>query len=274
MKILADMHIHSNNSFDADNTVLELCQSAVEKGISTIAITDHMEAPEIKLGDRSVFGDMVKQISKSVEEAKIANELMDDDIKVLRGMELGEPMHEPKLTKKALSIAEFDFILASIHNIRNTEDFYYLEYTERNVPDLLERYFDELLETAENADFDSLAHLTYPMRYILERTDIRPNLEDYYDVIDKILIALGKREKALEINTSMVGRIGITMPDINIIKRFRELGGKYVTIGSDAHKRENVGNYIEEGIEIARTCGFEYFTVFENRNPNLVQIWY
>lgn len=274
MKILADMHIHSDNSFDADNTVLELCQSAVEKGIGTIAITDHMEAPEIKLGDRSVFGDMIKQISKSVEEAKIANDLMGDEIKVLRGMELGEPMHEPKLTKKALSIAEFDFILASIHNIRDTEDFYYLEYTEKNVPDLLERYFDELLETAENADFDSLAHLTYPMRYILERTDIRPNIEDYYDVIDKILIALGKRGKALEINTSMVGRIGITMPDINIIKRFRELGGKYVTIGSDAHKRENVGNYLEEGIEIARTCGFEYFTVFEKRQPKLVEIWF
>lgn len=274
MKILADTHIHSDNSFDADNTVLELCQSAVEKGISIIAVTDHMEAPEIKLGARSVFGDMVKQISKSVEEVDVANELMGDEIKVLRGMELGEPMHEPKLTKKALAIADFDYILASIHNIKDTEDFYYLEYTEKNVPELLERYFNELLDTAQNADFDCLAHLTYPMRYILERTEIRPNLEEYYDVIDKILISLGKRGKALEINTSMVGRIGLTMPDINIIKRFRELGGKYVTIGSDAHKSANVGNFLEEGIKIARTCGFEYFTVFEKRQPKLIEIWY
>lgn len=274
MKILSDTHLHSDNSFDAENTVLRMCQSALERGISIVAITDHMEAPEIKLGARSVFGDMVKQISKSVEEASIANELMGDKLRVLSGMELGEPMHEPKLTKKAMAIGDFDFILASIHNIRDTEDFYYLDYNSVDIKDLLTRYFDELLETAQNADFDSLAHLTYPMRYILERTDIRPDLDDYAEVIDKILNTLIERDKALEINTSTIRKIGIPMPDIKIIKRFKELGGKYITIGSDAHKCEFVGCDIEKGIEIAKTCGFDYFTVFEKRKPELVQIWY
>ncbi|MCR5652316.1 MAG: histidinol-phosphatase HisJ family protein [Ruminococcus sp.] len=274
MKILSDTHIHSDNSFDAENTVLEMCQAAVENDISIIAITDHMEAPEIKLGDRSVFGNMIKQITNSVKDAEVANELMNGKLRVLRGMELGEPMHEPKLTKKAMAIADFDFVLASIHNIRNTEDFYYLNYDEVDVPDLLRCYFDELLETAENADFDSLAHLTYPLRYIIERTDIRPDLEDYSAVIDNILKTLVKRDKALEINTSGIRSIGITMPDIKIVKRFRELGGKYVTIGSDAHRNSDVGYMIEKGIETARTCGFEYFTVFEKRQPELIQIWY
>lgn len=274
MKILSDTHIHSDNSFDAENSVLELCQSALEKGISIIAITDHMEAPEIKLGDRSVFGNLIKQISKSAEEVDIANELMNGQLKVLRGMELGEPLHEPKQTKKAMAIADFDFILASIHNIKDTEDFYYLEYNENNVTDLLNRYFDELLDTAQNADFDSLAHLTYPLRYIIERTDIRPDLNEYSLVIDNILKALVKRDKALEINTSGIKSMGVTMPDINVVKRFKELGGKYVTIGSDAHKRTDVGCNIEKGIETAKTCGFDYFTIFENRQPELIQIWY
>lgn len=274
MKILSDTHIHSINSFDAENSVYDLCTAAIEKGISYIAFTDHMEAPEIKLGDRSVFGNMVKQISKSVSDAEEAYKIFDGQLKVLRGMELGEPMHEPRLTKKAMAIADFDFVLASIHNVRNTEDFYYLEYRESEVPDLLKRYFDELLETALNADFDSLAHLTYPLRYIIERTDIQVNLEDYSEVIDNIFKALIERDKALEINTSGLRTIGMTMPDITLVKRFRELGGKYVTIGSDAHKTENVGYGIEKGIEIARTCGFEHFTVFEKRKPQLIQIWY
>ena len=89
MKVLSDMHIHSDNSFDAENTVLEMCQAALEKGIKIIAIPDHMEAPEIKLGDRSVFGNMIEQITSSVKDAEVANELMNGEIKVLRGMELG-----------------------------------------------------------------------------------------------------------------------------------------------------------------------------------------
>ena len=64
------------------------------------------------------------------------------------------------------------------------------------------------------------------------------------------------------------------MPDINIIKRFKELGGKYVTIGSDAHKSADAGYEIEKGVMTAKTCGFDYFTVFEKRKPELVQIWY
>ena len=274
MKILPDTHIHSENSFDAENSVRELCLSAIEKDISVIAITDHMEAPEIKLGDRSVFGNMMKQISKSVSDAEAAAKEFDGKLKVLRGIELGEPMHEPKLTKKAMAIADFDFILASIHNIKDTEDFYYLEYNESNVPKLLKRYFDELLDTAQNADFDSLAHLTYPLRYIIERTGIRPDLDEYSGVIDDILKAVIKRDKALEINTSGIRSIGVTLPDIKLIKRFRELGGKYVTIGSDAHKSIDVGYKIEKGIDIAKTCGFEHFTIFEKRQPKLIQIWY
>ena len=274
MKVLSDMHMHSDNSFDAENSVREMCLSAIEKDISTIAITDHMEAPEIKLGDRSVFGNMIKQITKSVADVEAARDEFEGKIRVLKGIEIGEPMHEPKLTKKAMDIADYDFVLASIHNVKDAEDFYYLEYNESNVPALLTQYFDELLDTAMNADFDSLAHLTYPTRYIIQRTDINPELEKYTDVIEKILKALAERDKALEINTSGLRTIGITMPDINIVKRFKELGGKYVTIGSDAHKVSNIGYGIEKGIQIAKTCGFDYFTVFENRKPELVQIWY
>ena len=275
MKILSDTHIHSDNSFDAENSVRELCLSAIEGGLSSIAITDHMEAPEIKLGSRSAFGNLMKQIEKSVKDSEACAAEFAERLTVLRGMELGEPMHDTKLTKKAMSIADFDFVLASIHNVKDTEDFYYLEYNASNVPVLLEKYFNELYDTAENADFDSLAHLTYPLRYIVERTDIKVDLDNYSELIDGILSTLVKREKALEINTSgLFNPIGVTLPDIDVIKRFRELGGKYITIGSDAHKAEFVGRGIEKGVETAKLCGFDHFTVFEKRAPKMIEIWY
>ena len=275
MKILCDSHVHSKNSFDGESTVLEICNSAVEKGISAVTITDHMEAPEIRLGDRSVYGNAVKQITQSVKDVETLAPEFEGRVRLLRGMELGEPMHMPKLTKRAMEIADFDFILASVHNLKDMEDFYYLEYNSRNTDELLRMYFDELLDTAENADFDSLAHLTYPLRYVCERTDIKVDLDKYIDAIDSIFKALIKREKALEINTSgLFKKIAATMPDINLVRRFRELGGKYITIGSDAHNCNDLAQGIEQGIELAKVCGFDHFTVFKNRKPEMVEIWF
>lgn len=275
MKIICDTHVHSDNSFDGESSVIEICEAAVKKGINTVVITDHMEAPEIRLGDKSVYGNARKSIAQSVADVEKHSEKYEGKLRLLKGMELGEPMHIPKLTKKALEIADFDFILASVHNLKDEEDFYYLEYNENNVGGLLERYFDEILDTAENAEFDSLAHLTYPLRYIYERTDIKPDINKYSEVIDKIFKALIKRDKALEVNTSGLFKpIGTTLPDINLVRRFKELGGKYVTVGSDAHNANDLGKGVEKGIELVKTCGFKYYTVFEKRKPKFVEIWY
>ncbi len=275
MKIICDTHVHSDNSFDGNSSVFEICEAALDKGINTVIITDHMEAPEIRLGDRSVYGNAVKSITKSVADVEEVSEKFKGKVKLLKGMELGEPMHMPKMTEKALAIADFDFILASIHNLKDKEDFYYLDYNNENVDDLLSKYFEELLDTALNADFDSLAHLTYPLRYIYERTDIRPDLDNYSEIIDEIFLALIKRDKALEINTSgLFKEIKSTLPDINMVRRFKELGGKYVTIGSDAHNQKDLAKGVEQGIELAKTCGFNYYTVFEKRTPKYIEIWY
>lgn len=275
MKIICDCHTHTINSFDAENTLKEMCQNAIDKGISILAVTDHLEAPELSLGAKSQYGDMLQQIKNCASDVELCREEFGDSLKILKGLELGEPMHNIKLTKKALGITDFDFILASVHNLKDYEDFYFLEYTEENVDLLLDLYFQELLDTTENADFDSLAHLTYPLRYIVERMHIKPDLYKYKSTIDDILKNLVEREKALEINTSGLFKpIGTTLPDINLVKRFKELGGKYVTIGSDAHNCENLGAGIEKGIDIAKVCGFKYYTIFEKRQPKLIEIWY
>lgn len=275
MKILCDSHVHSHNSFDGESTVREICEAAVNKGISTVTITDHMEAPEIRFGDRSVYGNGIKQISKSVKDVEELASEFEGRVRLLKGMELGEPMHMPKLTKRAMEIADFDFILASVHNLKDMEDFYYLEYNDSNTDELIKMYFDELLDTAQNADFDSLAHLTYPLRYVCERTDIKVNLDKYIDTIDSIFKALIKREKALEINTSgLFKKIAVTMPDIDLVRRFKELGGKYVTLGSDAHNCNDLAQGIEQGVELAKVCGFEHFTIYKNRKPEMVEIWF
>ena len=70
-------------------------------------------------------------------------------LRLLKGMELGEPMHIPEMTEIAMAIADFDFVLASIHNLKDVEDFYYLEYNEGNVDNLLKRYFTTKRRTVQ-----------------------------------------------------------------------------------------------------------------------------
>lgn len=271
--ILCDMHTHSNNSFDAKNTVDDMCKSAVSKGLYAISITDHCEAPEILLGDACEYGDFDVLIPKSFKESKLAQEKYSSKLKVLCGLELGEPMHNLSCTQKALGYGDFDFILASVHNLRNMQDFYFLDYQKLDADEILNLYFDELAETATFNNYDSLAHLTYPLRYIKEKTGKIPDLSKYQDKIDNIYNILIKNNKALEINVSGLYKgFGFTLPDEIQIKRFKQLGGKYITIGSDSHNIDDVGKCIEQGMELAKKCGFTHYTIFEKRKPVSIEL--
>ena len=62
------------------------------------------------------------------------------------------------------------------------------------------------------------------------------------------------------------------LPNKEIIIRFKKFGGKYVTIGSDSHFKEKLGNFVEQGFDTLKECGFDCFTIFENRKPKLIEI--
>lgn len=272
MKI-CDIHTHSSNSFDAENTVEEMCNSACNKGLFALAITDHCEAPEILLGSESEYGDFNKLIPKSNYETSILQDRYKGKIKILRGIELGEPMHNAECTKKALCFGDFDIIIASVHNLRNRPDFYYMDFKKEDAHIILDMYFDELLETASFDSFCTLAHLTYPLRYIKRDTGVIPNLSPYRDKIDLIYETLIKKDKALEINVSGLFKgLGETLPAFDEIKRYHDLGGKYITLGSDAHNINDVGRDIEKGIELAFKAGFKSYYIYENCCPYEITI--
>lgn len=270
---ICDSHVHSDCSFDARDPVEKLALAAVKKGISSITVTDHCEAPMVMLGDKSKYGHFDVLIPKSIQKTEACRKKYQGRLDIYTGLELGEPLQDPTGTSRALSYGAFDFVLASVHNLQGEEDFYYLEYTKENVPVLLNRYFDELLMTADFPHFDSLAHLTYPLRYIAERTDIQVCLSDYAGKIDGILKKLAERQKALEVNTSgYFKKIGAALPDESIVKRFKELGGKYVTLGSDAHSAEALGQGLDKGMSLIRNCGFQAYTIFSKHRPVLVDL--
>lgn len=252
-----DSHIHTDNSFDSETPAELQVDRAHELGIEYITITDHCDIIEWSDSD----------IARSNAQASELNQKY-SDLTVLRGIELGEPLQDLNGTSQVLGLCEYDFILCSLHNIKDEEDFYFLHPNVEQAHSLLTRYFDELLEIVQWNEFDALAHLTYPLRYMIGREKLDIDMNLYLPVIRKILGTLASNGKALEINTSgLRAKDGFLMPTLEYVKLFRELGGKYITLGSDAHVPEHIAVGMRDGIAVAKEAGFGCAAIFVDRKP-------
>lgn len=261
-----DMHTHSDHSFDGNHSCMLLCESAQEKGLSGIAITDHCEIDAKKYDFRTFCTNQFVDTYKT-------KRFFEGQLLVLQGLELGQAIYNKELAENILSTYRYDFVLGSIHNLENMEDFYFLDYSNYDIYELLDRYFDALIELCIWNNFDSLAHLTYPLRYIIGNAKLSVDLRRFADKIETILKLLVDNHKALEINTSgLFLEMNETLPGKDTIKLFKQLGGEYITIGSDSHFFNKIGLGIEQGMEIAKECGFDYFTIYEKREPVLLPI--
>ena len=261
--MLVDTHLHSDNSPDGHHSAMFICESAVAMNLKAISITDHCEIDVFYQDhyDRSTV--------QSYFEILKAREAYRGKLVVLRGIELGEPVYDLALTEKLLSKLEYDIVIGSLHNLRGMEDFYYMKsFTEADAKRWLVEYYDELIRMADWGKFDTMAHITYPHRYFFKRSGISVNMDDYKKQTAELFSLLAEKEIALEINTGGLRQpLNKLSPEADLVKRFRELGGKYVTFGSDAHYVEDLAKDFDKAAEAARYAGFQSCVFFQNRNP-------
>ena len=270
---ICDCHTHSQHSFDGCETIDDMCNKAIELGINVLTVTDHCEANGWKNSAESEFGDFTKRIPQSINSLKESQNKFTDKLTLLRGIELGQAMQDLESADEILALDDYDFVLASVHNVRNERDFYWLEYTESSAKELLHTYFNEVLEVADWNKFDSLSHLTYPLRYICGVNNIAIDINEYLPIIDKIFNTLIKNGKALEVNSSGLRQeIAEPMPNKFLLERYYSLGGRLVTVGSDAHKKEDLGKGINEVLNMLKSIGFTNYCYFKKRKPIKVEL--
>ena len=270
--LLIDSHVHSHHSRDSRQTLEEIRRAAVEKGLSGVAVTDHADIWVIKKED--VFN----HIAASVMEAKLANGLYEGEVAFLAGIELADQVDGIANAKKLLELADYDVVLASVHCVEFEEwedNYAFLDFgdsvPEEKLREYLAVYFDKLLLTAQTQEYDVLSHLTCPLRYINGKYRRNIGVEEHRETIAEILKAVISREKALEVNTSGLGReYGETLPDRAILEAYYALGGRRITLGSDGHTPEDVGNGFDEAIGMLKDIGFEGYTYYEGRKPKFV----
>ena len=125
---------------------------------------------------------------------------------VMNGIEMGQAIQNKEKAQEILRRYRFDFVLGSLHCIRGMDDFAYIDFSDLDVDVILTRYFEEILELCQWGQFDSLAHLTYPLRYIAGQSRIPVDLSRYDSIIDEILRTLAQKGLGLEINTAGLRR--------------------------------------------------------------------
>ena len=253
-----DFHCHTKYSFDSKTDPEELILSAISKDLKAIAITDHAD---VDCEDQGLYWDFSFPGRKECI-AELKNKYK-DKIKVFYGIEIGQPYNRTEFSKKLIEGNGFDFVLGSVHNLKSMVDFCFLKYEsipESMVEYLYRRYIEDNMKLTEIDYIDSIGHISYPMRYI-SLAGASFDISKLYPEYEKLCKTIVHNGKIIEINTSTLRKgFDFTMPSDDILDIYKSVGGKYVTLGSDAHTAGDVGANIEDGMKLAQKLGLTVLT--------------
>ena len=266
---MLDTHIHSTVSFDGHNSRTEMARAAAARGISVLCFTDHYDV----VNEKNQLVPHYDWAPARREQAG-AKAALGGEIELLYGLELGNAPADFAGAEEALQEPGLDFVLGSIHNASKAlqwQDYYFVTFRNRSVGYYyLDDYFTQLEQLMDWGNFDALAHLPYPLRYIRDRDGQNVTLHRYDERIYALLRRLAEAGKALEVNSAKKLPL---MPEYSwLLERWKEVGGELVTVGCDAHRVSDVGVGLAEAQELIRSKGFRYLTVYRERKPCPVKI--
>lgn len=273
MQSFFDSHIHTSFSPDSQQPLFQICRKAKEKGLQGISITDHADILW-ELGKTRIL----ENLAQSISEARVENTRYEGELRVFCGVELADPLDDVYHTRNVLALTNYDVVLGSVHAASDEEwgDIFYSKIAFDSASDavldeFMQSYYRKVLFTAEYADYDVLSHLTCPLRYINGKYGRNVDNSIYMALIREILKILIHRQKALEVNTSGIHSFyGELMPDRHIIRQYFDMGGRLITLGSDAHTADRVGNAFPEMAQMLKEIGFREYHYYEQRKPQSV----
>lgn len=270
--ITSDFHIHSEFSSDSDSPIESMIESAIQKGLHYICFTDHQDfayqpnkdTPHLTF---QLDGD------KYFETMLQYKEQYKNKIEIGIGIEFGlNVSYEREIITMATKYP-FDFIIGSSHDAHGLDPYnksYFKMFDEKEG---LRIYFESIVENSKIFHiFQSYGHLDYAARYLPSGYDFyKP--EEYFDILDKAMKQLIENGKGIECNTSgLKYGLGSPHPNIKLLKRYFELGGEILTIGSDAHKPEHLAYEFTTIAELLKSIGFRYYTIFRKQKAEFIKL--
>lgn len=255
----ADYHIHSHFSMDSQSSLEAICEAAIAQNLFEICLTDHYDPGHPDCDHLIDYGAYFHAID--------ACRTKYDQLTIRIGLEIGD--NAPLRTKieAEMDTLPLDFRLLSLHLVDGLDPYDEAFFSGRTKEEAYRRYVEVLLESVLHfSSYDAVAHLGYCGKF----APFPPNeraLRWHHapDHLDMILRHLAREGKALEINTSTLKKTDSTIPGRDIIRRFAQLGGEFVTLGSDAHVTDNIAFSFDDARRMAVACGIRYGATFDAR---------
>lgn len=268
--INSDYHLHSDFSSDSTTPMEQMIERALQLGLKKLCFTDHMDYDYPPISNHNFVFDP-KDYVKKLEELK---ERYHNKIEILTGIELGLQPHIADRMNALINSYHFDFIIGSSHVVDHY-DPYYPEYWENyDMKQGIVRYFASIIENCKAFHgFHVYGHIDYIIRYVPQRFHASTqnadySYLDYADLLDEVLKTIISYGRGIEVNTAgLKYGLGYPHPKAEVIKRYKELGGELITIGSDAHKPEHLCYDFHLIPDFLMSLGFRYYATFREGKP-------
>src|SRR5262245_58404592 len=253
-----DAHLHTDQSPDSNVPIDAYAAAALERGIPEIAITDHVDfEPGAPAYDYASFADRERVVRDAAER------WVPHGVAIRFGVELTYDRSWEDDLRAHLARHPYDFAIGSVHD--RVDSPYHPSRVAawiagRSLAEVVAPYLDEVEAAARSGLFDAIGHIDGVKRYLYPH--LKPaELAAQPELLEPVLRALVDSGTALEVNTSGLRySIAEPFPYPAAVARFRELGGRAITIGSDAHRAEHFAWGLGDGYAIATAAGFDALT--------------
>ena len=254
-----DYHLHTKVSYDSNADPEQMLKAAVDAGLKEICFTDHLDYDPLGKNKNLTF------TTEAYEAAY--GQMEHPSLKIRRGFEFGLLRDNQQTLRQDLERRNFDFVIGSLHFADNLDPYFDAFWENKTIDQAEQIYMEDVLACVQaHTDFDVLGHLTFLSKAWANPVKRPMKLEVYREIADEIMKELIRKDKGMEINTSGKDPCGVFLPSKEYLLRFKELGGKIVTVGSDAHNPERVGQYCGDACRLVSEI-FGYVCTFENRQP-------
>lgn len=255
-----DQHVHTEYSPDSSQKIIPYIEKAISLGCKYFIVTDHMDFDFLAKGE-----DWHADYDKQAIELNTLKEIYKDKIEIMQGVEIGYKKKAIQGFKDLVNSHDFNIVNISIHDHDGINFYYGEEFVKYGLKDTINLYFDLYIEALQtDLDFDVVCHIDYGFKSA-HFADPSIHISEYDDRITKILSLIIQRDKVLEVNTKVQEGINDDSNIIYILKKYYEMGGRNLSVSSDAHDLDRYYSNLDKYIQIAKEIGFDHLCYFVKR---------
>ncbi len=256
-----DYQVHSFRSHDGHASISDYCKHAVRIGLKEIGFSEHKD---FDLSDEFVHHYDEGAYSDELQSAQAE---FGKDLVIRKGVEIDYQAPFEKEIKAFLAAHPFDFVMGNVHFVEGVMIMSEAYNAGKTREEAYSAYFEAVLASVKSGLFDFVGHLEYcNRRGIAAWGEYSP--EPFRKNLSEIFREMIARSMTLEFNTGGLHRgVGVTLPTLQTMTLYYELGGRRLTFGSDAHRTEHLAHELDWAYTELRKIGDWKLVSFEHRTP-------